>query len=89
MLELVLLPDRQRVHVGPERDAALGRSGLEYADDAGAGEAAMDLDAAEGLEQFGHLAAGHFLLERELGVAVEVPAPGPHLFVQWIHELGW
>ena len=49
----------------------------------------MDLDAAEGPEQFGHLAAGHFLLEREFGMAVEVPAPGRHLFVQWIHRHGW
>ena len=56
---------------------------------AGAGEAAMDLYAAEGLEQLRHLAAGHLLLEREFGMAVEVPAPGPHLFVQRIHELRW
>ena len=73
MGEFVLFVDRKCIHVGAQADGAGAGAGLEPADHAGRGEAAMHLDAV-GLEFTRHDVRGAGLLEAELGVGVDVAA---------------
>ncbi len=67
------LVDRQRVHVGADREHGARAAAFDQADDTGAGDAGLVLDA-EALELAGDDAGGADLLEGELGVGVEVAA---------------
>src|SRR5262249_50026160 len=72
----VLLVDVERVHVGAKRDRTLARSiALEGADDAGAGEAAMDLDAELGQSLCNDI-GGAMLLKSGLRMGMGVAPPG-------------
>jgi hypothetical protein len=65
---------RQRVHVGAQPDPlAAVAFALEYADHAGAANAAVHLDAPL-RELFGDNAGGADFLEADLGVRVQIPA---------------
>ena len=69
---------RQRVHVGPQRNGRPGLAAFEDADDAGLGDAGLYLHA-ELLQMVGDdLGASHLGIA-ELGMLVEVAAPGQHL----------
>ncbi len=81
MGERVALVDVERVHIGAERDGAARPAALERADDAGAGEAAMDREA-EPLELPGDEGGGVVLLEGGLGMGVDAPAPRRHVGVE-------
>ena len=72
----------QRVHVGAEPDGGPVAIALQGADDAGAGETAVDLDAELG-ELFRHEVAGRHLLESSLRMGVDGPAPFGHLGVEF------
>src|SRR4051794_33185195 len=75
MAEPVPLVDMERVHVGAKRDRALSRlRTLERADDPRPGETAMHLDAEFG-EALRHLLRCPMLLERGLGMGVDVAPP--------------
>ncbi len=84
VVELVQLLHGQRVHIGAQADQALaGLATLEQTDDAGAGQAPVHLDPPVG-ELLGDHIGGAVLLEGDLGMAVDVPAPGLHV----LGELG-
>ncbi len=80
MAKTVLLVDVQRVEVGAQADRALARAGGERADHAGAGEPARHRDAELG-QLLGDHVGGAVLLERGLGMGVDVAAPRRHLIV--------
>ena len=63
----------QGVHVGAQADGAAARALAQHADQAGAGDAAMDFDAPFG-QQCGDLFGGAVLLEAEFGMGVQVAA---------------
>jgi len=72
VIEVVLLLQVQRIHVGAQPDRLLARPvALQGADDAGRGEAAMHLEAPGG-ELVGHDLRCPLLLERGFGMAVDV-----------------
>ncbi len=71
---VVLLVDRQRVHVGSKHDHLAGARALQPGDDRRA-RRALDLEPAERAEGVLDEIRGFVLFERELGVRVEVPAP--------------
>ena len=78
--EAVLLRDRQRVHVGAQRDcssARVRRAG-QRPDHAGAGDAALDVDA-ERVEQPRDDVGGAMLLEGGFRVGVQIAPPGRHV----------
>ncbi len=84
MVELVQLLQGQRVHIGTQADQALaGLATFEQTDNAGAGQAPVHLDPPVG-ELLGDHIGGAVLLEGDLGMAVDVPAPGLHV----LGELG-
>ena len=74
---LVRLKQGKRVHVGAQADRARRVARAQRADDAGSGEAAVDLDS-ERFELGGHDAGGPRLLEGELGMGVDILAPRRH-----------
>ena len=71
-----LLVDRQRVHVGADADGLAGLRAFDHGDHAGLADAAAELDA-QLPEEGGHRLRGLMLLERELGVLVQL-APQRH-----------
>src|SRR3546814_15689603 len=78
-----LLVHRQRVHVGAQADAATAAAvAVQHTDDAGAGNAAMHLDAPR-LQFLRHLGGGAVLLELDLRVGVEVSSPLGHVVVEF------
>ena len=79
--DVVLLRDRQRVHVGAERDRALAAAGAQGAHHAGAGDAAMHLDP-ELRELGGDEIRGAVFLEAQFRMGVQVVPPGDHVLVQ-------
>jgi hypothetical protein len=82
IVDAVLLVDVQRVHIGAQRDgAAAGLGTPERADDAGAGQAAMHVEA-ELLEPFGDEIRRAFFLERGLGMGVNLVPPGGEILVE-------
>ena len=78
--ERVDLGDGERIHVGaqPDRGAVTVH---EAADDAGPGQAAVDLDP-ELAKLGGDEVGGARLLEGDLGMRVQIPPPGGHLGVE-------
>ena len=80
VIDIVRFEDRQRVHVGAERDGALARPTFEDAHHAGLRQPSMHLDA-EGLQLFGDDRRRALLLEAEFGVGVNVAAPRRHVVV--------
>ena len=78
--EVVLLVDRQRVHVGAQADRPLAGAGAQHPDHAGLADAAMGFDT-EGFEALGHQRGGAVLLEGEFRVGVDVTADGGDLRV--------
>ena len=84
MRKVVLFLHVQRVHVGAERyrliDAG-GAAALQRADDTGAAEAAMHLDAPF-LQLRRDDAGCPELLERRFGMGMEVAPPSGHLLVE-------
>ena len=73
--EIVLLVEKQRVHVRPQTDRSVARPALQRADDAGAGEAAVDLET-EPAEPLGDQVGGPILGERGLGMGMDIAPPG-------------
>ena len=69
--EARLLSDRQRIHVGTQADRAGAAALAQCADDAGAGQPFVHLEP-EQAQRRGDDAGGAPLLERELGVGVQV-----------------
>ena len=78
--DVVPFEDRQRVHVGAERDGALARRAFENAHHAGLREPAMHRNA-EGHEFFRHDGCGAFLLETQFRMGVDVAPPRGHIVV--------
>ena len=72
---------RQAVQVGPERDRPRPATAAQRAHDTGAGQAPMHVDA-EAREQSRHALRGAVLLERDLGMGMQVVPPRGHLPVQ-------
>ncbi len=88
MLELVLLLQVQRIHVGAQTDRLLARPlALQGADDAGLGQPAMDFDAP-GLQFVGHDLRRPLLLEGGLGMTVDVAADGGEAGVVGRQQVG-
>src|SRR5579883_53310 len=81
MGEIVLLLHRQRVHIRPEPDRAAAGADAQRADDAGAAEPTMDIDAERG-EPLRHEIRRALFLEAELGMAMKIPPPCGHLVVK-------
>ncbi len=71
---VVLLVDRERVHVGAEHDDLAGPTALQPRDDSGA-RGALDLEALERPQRLLDERRCLVLLERQLRVRVEVPTP--------------
>ena len=79
VVELVLLLQVQRIHVGAQTDGLLARPlALQRADHAGRGQPTMDLDSPR-LQLVGHDLRGPLLLEGGLGMAMDVAADGGEL----------
>jgi hypothetical protein len=77
------LVDRQRVHVGAEADDTIALClALDQADDAGAADAFDDLIDTEGAQQLGDALGGAVDVVAQLGVFVEIAAPGGDLGVK-------
>ena len=72
--EGVLLVDRQRIGVGAEHDDLAGPGAVEPRHD-GRSRGALDLEAAERAQRLLDEGGGLVLLERELGIGVQVPPP--------------
>ena len=72
------LLDRQGVHVGPQPEAARPVAAHQAPDDPGAADAPLDF-IAPALELVGHQGGGAVLLERELGMAVDVATQADEL----------
>ncbi len=70
--------DGERVHVGAQRDDGTGQGPAQDPDDAIAADTGLDFET-ERLEMIGDELGGARLLERQLGVLVNVLAPGDHL----------
>ena len=79
--EFVGLVDVERVHVGAQADGASAAAGLQHANHACLGQAAMHLDA-ERFQPLGDHVGGAMLLERRFGVLVNVVAPGFHILME-------
>ena len=89
MLELVPLVHRQAVHVGAQRHALRpGSLARDDADHAGLGKAGVRLDAPFP-EVLGDQARRTALLERELGMGVDVAAQVAQLRVVAADPVGW
>ena len=73
-----LLLDRERIHVGAQRNHAARLAAFENADHAGVAHAGLHFDA-ELLQVFGHERRSALLMIRELGILMDVPPPGDHL----------
>ena len=73
MGEAVLFLEVERVQVGAEPDPAGAGAGAECADDAGFGQAPVDLDAKP-LEVLGDQLRGPLLLQGGFGMGVKVAA---------------
>jgi hypothetical protein len=73
-----LLLDRQRIHVGAQRDGALAAAATQRADHAGPGEAAIDRDAESG-ERRGDEIGCPVLLEGHLRMGMDIVSPRDHL----------
>ena len=71
---VVLLENRQRVHVGAEHDDLAGPGAVQPRDDGGSGRA-LDLEPAERPQRLLDEGGRLVLLERQLGVGVQVPPP--------------
>jgi hypothetical protein len=71
--EVVLLLQRQRVQVGAQADGALAVAAAQHADDAGAGDAGVHLEAPFA-QLVGHDLRGAVLLEAEFRVGMDVAA---------------
>ena len=72
----------QRIHVGAQRDGALAAGvALQRADDAGSGEAAMDLDA-ELLQPLRDEFRRPMLFEGGLRMGMNIVAPGDEIGVE-------
>src|ERR1043165_8991090 len=79
VVEVVLLLEMQRIHVGAETDRLLARPlALQGADHAGGGQPAMNLDAP-GLQLVCHDLGSALFLEGGLGMAMDVAADGGEL----------
>ena len=78
--DVVPFEDRQRVHVGAERDGALARRAFQDAHHAGLREPAMHRNA-EGLEFLGHDGCGALLLETQFRMSVDIAPPRRHIVV--------
>ncbi len=76
---IVLLLDRQRVHVGADADHRAAFA--QVADDARLADAGLRLDAKLG-EGVGHQAGGALLLKAKFRMHVDVTAPGNDLVGQ-------
>ena len=88
VVEIVLLLQVQRVHVGAQADRLLARPlALQGADDAGLGQPAMDLDAP-GRKPVGHDLGGALLLEGGLRMAMDVAADGGEIGLVGGEEIG-
>ena len=76
-----LLQDGQRIHVGAQADRAPAAAVLaaDHADHAGLCKPGMDFIDAEFAELVLHDAAGADLLQRQLGVLMQVMPPRRHL----------
>ena len=72
--DVVLLEDRERVDVGPQRDDLPGRGAAKASDDRRPGRP-LDLEAAERAQRLLDERRRLVLLEGELRIGVEVPAP--------------
>ena len=73
--DVVLLDDRQRVHVGPQHDH-LPRPGAVQPRDDGRSGRPLDLEPAERAQRLLDERGRLVLLERQLGVRMEMAAPG-------------
>ena len=73
-LEVVLLLNRERVHVGAERERRARLRPLDLGDDAGLGDARLYGYAVERAERFGDECGRLVLLECEFGLPVEAAA---------------
>src|SRR4051794_12026318 len=76
------LVDRQRVHVGAQTDRAAAGPRPDHADDARLRKARVNLVDAERAQLLGHESRGGALLEPELRMGVEMPAPGGEVVVE-------
>ncbi len=81
VLEGIEFVERQRVHVGAQADGATAAAGLQAADHAGAGQAAMHRQA-ERLEFFRHDIGGAPFAEGEFRMGMDVAADGRDAGVQ-------
>jgi hypothetical protein len=82
------LGDRQGIHVRPQGHDRPGACALKRADDAGMGDLLDDLVEAEGAQVVGHDLRRARLAIAELGVLVEIAAPGDDLGFQPVGDLG-
>ena len=85
--EICRLLDRQRVHIGAQRDyldIAFGRrlAALDDADDAGAAETCRDFVAAEFPQALRHECCGAMHVVQQFGVLMDIPAPGLNIGLQ-------
>ena len=77
-VELVLLHDRQGVHVGPKGNPGAGQAAHQVGHHTGLGGSGY-LQFPELVQPFDHELGGLVLLERQLRVPVHVPAPPDHV----------
>jgi len=83
-----LLGDRQGVHVRPQRHDRAGAPALQRADHPGVGDLLHDLVEAERAQVIRDDLGGPRLAVAELGVLVEIAAPGDDLGFQPVGALG-
>ena len=72
--DVVLLQDRERIHVGAKHDHLAGPRAVQPGDDRRPG-GSLDLETAERAERLLDEVRRLVLLERELGIRVQMPPP--------------
>jgi hypothetical protein len=81
VLGVICLGDRQCVHVEASHHYRAGTVTLKEGYNAGLGDAGLDV-VAERAKLLGDDPGGAVLLERQLGVSMEVTSPGDELFAK-------
>ena len=86
--DVVLLEDRQRIHVGAKHDHLAGPRAVQPRDDRRPG-GPLDLETAERAERLLDEVGRLVLLERELGVRVQMPPPRDRARFEIVGDESW
>ena len=81
MIEVILLLDKQRIHIGAQRNAVGAMAPAQNTDNASSGQALMNFDASL-LQLPGDQSGGCGFFKSGFGILVELSAPAAHVRMQ-------